>query len=348
MKKATKESIKIAGYISRFLNEYAPTQKTNSSNTLRSYQNALSLFLLFLENEKKIRCETLDNSCFRGPVIEEWLGWLAQKRMCSPASCNNRLASLRAFLKYLGSREPGYLCLFQEASAIVRRKSIRKKVEGLSRNAVKTLMRTPNPATKTGRRDIALIVLLYCTAARINEILSMKNRQLHLEGPNPYATVIGKGGKVRSLPLLPKAVAHLKHYVKEFHGEEPAPDAFVFYSRNTGRFGKLTQPAIDKMLKKHAKIAHSVCPEVPLDLHAHRLRHAKASHWLEDGINIVQISFLLGHEQLQTTMVYLDITTEEKAKSLATLEDENDKKVSPKWKNTKGGSLIDFCGIRRK
>ena len=64
-------------------------------------------------------------------------------------------------------------------------------------------------------------------------------------------------------------------------------------------------------------------------------------------MNIVQISFLLGHEQLQTTMVYLDITAEEKAKALATLEDENDKKVSAKWK-TPDGSLVDFCGIRRK
>ena len=64
-------------------------------------------------------------------------------------------------------------------------------------------------------------------------------------------------------------------------------------------------------------------------------------------MNIVQISFLLGHEQLQTTMVYLDITTEEKAKGLATLEDDNDKNVSPKWKNA-DGTLVDFCGIRRK
>ncbi len=109
----------------------------------------------------------------------------------------------------------------------------------------------------------------------------------------------------------------------------------------------MTQPAIAKMLKKHAKTAHDSCSEVPLDTHAHRLRHAKASHWLEDGMNIVQISFLLGHEQLQTTMAYLDITMDEKAKGLATLEDENDKKVSPKWKNA-DGSLIDFCGIKRK
>lgn len=61
-------------------------------------------------------------------------------------------------------------------------------------------------------------------------------------------------------------------------------------------------------------------------------------------MNIVQISFLLGHEQLQTTIVYLDITTEEKAKALATIEDENNQKISPKWKNV-DGSLVDFCGL---
>ena len=94
-------------------------------------------------------------------------------------------------------------------------------------------------------------------------------------------------------------------------------------------------------------MAHEVRSDVPLGLYAHQLRHSKALHWLEDGMNIIQISFLLGHGQLQTTMVYLDITMEEKAKALATLEDENDRKVSAKWKNP-DGSLVDFCGIRRK
>lgn len=73
--------------------------------------------------------------------------------------------------------------------------------------------------------------------------------------------------------------------------------------------------------------------------------HAKASHWLDDGMNIVQISFLLGHEQLQTTMVYMDITLEQELKALATLEDENEKNVSKKWKNVKGG-LAGFCGVK--
>ena len=75
------------------------------------------------------------------------------------------------------------------------------------------------------------------------------------------------------------------------------------------------------------------------------MRHAKASHWLEDGMNIVQISLLLGHEQLQTTMVYLDVTIEQKAKALATLEDENSRKAPKKWKDNKS-SLANLCGVK--
>lgn len=347
MKKATNESIRIAGYVSQFLNEYAPSQKTNSTNPLRSYRNALSLYLTFLENEKKVQCTDLAGNCFTRMVMEEWIRWLKEKRGCSPESCNNRLASMRAFLKFLGSRDVAYLYLYQEATGIPRQKCVKRKVSGLTREAVKALMESPDPSSKTGRRDMAFMVLLYGTAARLDEVLSMKNKHLNLDVEKPCASIVGKGNKIRTLYLLPKVVAHLKQYQKEFHGPSPDPEAYVFYSRNAGKYGKMTQPAMDKVLKKHAKAAHETCKDVPLRLHAHQLRHAKASHWLEDGMNIIQISFLLGHEQLQTTMIYLDITTEDKAMALATLEDENDKKVSPKWKKT-DGSLVDYCGIPRK
>ena len=104
------------------------------------------------------------------------------------------------------------------------------------------------------------------------------------------------------------------------------------------------QAAIDKRLKLYAQAANKICPDVPLRLHAHQFRHAKATHWLEDGINIVQISFLLGHEQLQTTMRYLDITTEDKVKALSTLENEQEKGVRKKWKNM-DTTLAHFCGL---
>jgi len=343
--KASKEAIKIARYINTFLTEYAPLHKTNSEHTLKSYEYALSLYIEFLETEKHIRAEKFNGECFSRPFIEDWLAWIAAKRGCSPASCNVRLASLRAFLKYLGSREISYCHLFQEATLIEPRKGIRKKVVGMSKKAVQALLSVPDTSTKTGRRDMALIIMIYSTAARIDEVLSLKVKQLNLEAKKPYATVIGKKDKIRTLYLLPQAVAHMKKYLEEHHGKNPNPDAYVFYSRNTNIFGMMTQPAVKKRLVLHAKEAHEVCTEVPLDLHAHQLRHAKASHWLEDGMNIVQISFLLGHEHLATTMVYLDVTTEQESQALATLESENEKSTPKKWKETASG-LAGLCGVR--
>lgn len=150
---------------------------------------------------------------------------------------------------------------------------------------------------------------------------------------------------MRTAYLLPRAVAHIQIYLKEVHGENADPEAYLFYSRIGGKHTKLSEPALDKRIKICAKIAHERCAEVPLDAHAHQFRHAKASHWLEDGINVVQVSYLLGHEQLETTMRYLDITTEDKVKALATLECENEQSTNKKWKST-DGTLLDFCGLK--
>lgn len=127
MKKATNESVIIARYINAFLNEYVPSQKSHSSHTLKSYQYALALYICFLETEKGIRVESLCGGCFSRTTIEEWLQWLMEQRVCSPETCNNRLASLRAFLKYLGSREILLLYLSEDATRIPRKKELRKK-----------------------------------------------------------------------------------------------------------------------------------------------------------------------------------------------------------------------------
>ena len=84
MKKPGKENILIAGYISEFLDGYVLSQKTSSMNTLKSYQDAIVLYLSFLENEKKVRSDSLNADCFRHTVIEEWLVWLRESRGCSP------------------------------------------------------------------------------------------------------------------------------------------------------------------------------------------------------------------------------------------------------------------------
>ncbi|MCK5463593.1 MAG: site-specific integrase, partial [Bacteroidales bacterium] len=174
MMKATKEAVMIARYMNAFLYEYVPSQKSRSSHTLRSYSYALTLYVGFLETGKGIHAGNLHRECFSREYIEEWLAWLMEKRGCSPETCNNRLSSLRAFLKYLGIREISFLYISESASRIPRRRETHKKVKGMSKKAVQALLSAPDLSTKAGRRDLALIVFMYGTAARMDELLSMK------------------------------------------------------------------------------------------------------------------------------------------------------------------------------
>ncbi len=344
MSKVPGEASRIARHIAEFLNTYAPNYKTRSEHTLKSYRDTLTVYIGFLEMEKHIKPAALCGNCFSRPFVEEWLAWMRTGRNCCPDTCNVRLGALREFLKYIGSRDASFKHLYLEAKEIPKVPTVKKKVSGLSRDAVQALAVSPDLSTKTGRRDLTAIVLLYDTAVRLDELLSLKVRDLHL-GRNPGVTINGKGGKIRTVPILPRTVAHLKKYLLEVHGAAPSPDAYVFFSRNTGFYGKLSQPAFNKMLKKYAQQAHVICPSVPLTLHAHQIRHARATHWLEDGINIVQISHLLGHAQIDTTMVYLDVSPEQTANALSTLESRDDKTVMPKWKSP-ANELAAFCGCR--
>lgn len=344
MRKVKSEALEISKYISLFLREYAPDHLTGSLHTLRSYETALTLYVGFLE-ETGTTPESFSAASFERPKIEEWLVWLAESRGCSPDTCNNRLASIRAFLKYMASRDVKYIGISNGAATIKLRKRKKRKVNGLSRSAIKTLMEEPDTATLMGIRDLTFMILLYATAIRLDEALSLQIKHVVLDG-KACINVIGKGNKLRTLYLLPRAVSHLKQYVDLFHGQNPDPESYLFFSRVKGPHSKMTQAAIAKMLKKYAGSGHEKNPEVPLDLHAHQFRHAKASHWMEDGMNIVQISFLLGHAQLQTTMIYLDITTDQEAKAMATLESENDKRVSAKWKEA-GNSITSMCGLKK-
>lgn len=344
--KKTDDAPVIARRISEFLYEYAPQFLTNSEHTLKGYNDALTLYFLFLE-ERGISPSKLNRHHLEKDWIENWILWLKENRKNSPETCNNRLASLRRFLEYVSNKDIGMKYLYQEAKLIRRQKCPKRKVSGLTREAVTSMLEAPDITTAIGRRDLVFLTVLYATAARIDEVLSIKIGHIYLDAVKPYVNLCGKGEKIRTSYLLPRAVALLRQYMKEVHGSSPQKERLLFYSRVGGNYKKLTEAAMDKRIKKYASIAHQKCNDVPLNAHAHLFRHAKASHWIEDGLSIVEVQFLLGHEQLETTMKYLDITTAEKVKALATLETEKEQKVKKKWKSD-NGSLTAYCGLQRK
>ena len=341
--KRAKEAGLIARLVHEFLDEYAPTHLTESAHTLKSYRDAASMYLAYLESRGVTPC-SLSREHFGRDWVEGWLDWLGSERGNSNDTCNVRLASLRKLIEYMGTREPGMLYLHAEAKLVRRRTPDGKGVRSLSKEAVTALLAEPDTSTRMGRRDVTFLTLVYSTACRLDEARTLTAGKVHLDGPKPYITVLGKGGKPRSAYLLPKVTAMLRAYMREALGDDPDPSALLFPSPSTG--GPLTERAWDKRIKRHARAAHEKCSAVPTDAAFHMLRHSKATHWVEGNeLNIVEVQHLLGHEQLETTMVYVDVTGPQRLDALGTLEDESESSLGKKWKNRDGG-LIGFCGLR--
>ena len=261
---------------------------------------------------------------------------MSETRSCKSQSCNARFAAIRSFLKYAGEANIKYRHLYLEACCIPRLKESKRQVEAISKEAMKVLLQMPNPSSTTGFRDVVLFSFLYGTAARIDEVLSLKLKSLHLDSDRAYAVIVGKGDKMRTLFIQKILANNIRLYIRKFHGEIPNPNSYLFFSRVGGLESKLTQPAVNKRLKQYAKAANAICKDVPLDMHAHVFRHSCATHWLEDGMNIVQVSKLLGHASIATTMAYLSITIDMKTKAVMQLEDEQTRKLPKQWKNLDG------------
>lgn len=319
--------------INEFLTSYAPNFLSTSPCTLKSYEDAIRLYITFLGSQG-ISYGVLDWNCFDNDNISKWLLWLRDERGCSPETCNIRLSSIRTFLSFVQEKDVSLAYLHEASKAIHRLPTQKRKVNGLTKDAVNAILDVPDLNTKIGLRDFCFIMLTYSTACRIDEILSLKIKDIHLEGRKPYINIFGKGQKQRVAYLLPRIVSNLKTYISHFHGKAPQGESYLFFSPvGNGCERKLTEPAIDKRLKLYAKVAHEKCIDVPNNLHCHQFRHAKATHWIEDGIDVVKVSFLLGHANLETTMKYLDISEESKIEALATLETETDKQETKKWKD---------------
>lgn len=346
-KKINPQALQIAGYLHDWLEKYVPSIKACSPHTKRNYKTSIALYAEYLRCEKCITPEKLDSSCFRVENITEWIIWLKYARKCTPATCNVRLSALRAFLRYAANRDVSYTECFLKAENLPNEKVTKNKVTGLSKPAVQALLATPDLSTKKGLRDYTLMLTLYSTALRINEILTLKIGNIHMDCAKPHIVVIGKGRKIRPLPLLSKPLQYIRRYLEKYHPAKNDTEALLFFSKSKGVHSPMTAENVNKLLKHYAAKAHVNCKEVPDGLHAHQFRHAKASHWLENGMNIAQISYLLGHESIQTTMIYLDITTEQEAKALETLENENQKKTQKKWKTDESEAYLEsFLGLR--
>ena len=214
--------------IRSFLLTYLPVQRRASENTVAVYRTVLNQFLRFAADKRNIPVTSVTFDLFSYGMITAYLSSLITEKGFSPATWNNRLAALKAFISYASACCPEYIAVSAELSAIKAQKDDPfSKVEYMSEEAVRVLLAEPDTTTRLGLRDQVMLIFFYDTGARIQEVLNVRICDLKLDS-TPKVVLHGKGNKVRTIPLMKDTVQHLKHYIAVFHeGESAASPQFL-------------------------------------------------------------------------------------------------------------------------
>ncbi|OHV52382.1 tyrosine-type recombinase/integrase [Pseudofrankia sp. BMG5.36] len=197
------------------------------------------------------------------------------------------------YLRFDQSRAPELISQARPVLAIPATRTPHPEITYLTTEAIKLLLE--HAQTAGGLRDLALLTCIYDTATRVQEIADLSHGDLHVQPP-----VTGKGRKTRTIPLTRDAAAIVTRHATSTRSANPTDPLFT-----SRRGARLTRAGIAAILARHATSAHAANPTtVPEHVTPHALRHSRAMHLLEDGVNLIYIRDLLGHASVTTTEIY--------------------------------------------
>ena len=307
-----------------FLGDYLPKVRGASRHTVLAYRDAFKLLLRFLAKRLQRPAVELDLPDLAPDSLLAFLEHLETERGNSIATRNARLTAVHAFARYAAARHPEHFELCQRLRAVPFKRGPQRAVEYLEDQEAQALLAAPDGRTALGCRDRALLLVLYNTGARVQEILDLRPCDLQLATPR-QVLLRGKGRKERICPLL-RATTDALRALLDARGVTSEDSRPLF--RN--RYGRpLSRSGLRYILRKHCRAASSAMPRLAAKrVHPHVMRHTMATHHLQAGVDLVTISHLLGHASVETTNRYAAVSLQakrdavEQAGSLGTVTSE--------------------------
>ena len=275
--------------VNRFLASLSDNKKS-SSNTLAAYRRDLDCYFEYL------KFSGLDYSCVSQQQILSYKQYLIDSGK-SVSTVSRCMSSLRSFYKFLVCES---LCDSNPTSKVKNDKAEKKYFEVLTEGEIDALLAVPDADSYKGRRDKAMLELMYATGLKVSELMSLNVSDVNIKMGCIKCSSSADGGKSRMILLYPKAVRAIDDYISKsrmyFVADEGENALFV----NTNG-ERMTRQGLWKIIKIYAEkagIKKSITP--------HTLRHSFATHLLENGADIRDVKDILGHSDISSTAVYSD------------------------------------------
>jgi integrase/recombinase XerD len=295
-----------------FIEDHLRTQKGLRPLSIRSYRDTLRLFLIFAGRDARCRIARLTLADLTFERVTNFLRYLETERHNQIRTRNQRLAALHTFFEYLASRIPEMVAVVERVAAIPTKRTPLNETRFLDHDELATLFAALPTKGGNASRDRALLLFLYNTGARAQEVVDLTVANLDL-GPQPRVHLHGKGDKWRSCPLWEDTAAQLRMLLAARKTNETSSSPF-FMSRS-GR--PLTRFGIYKIVRRRTQVLQAARPSPGRPgISPHVFRHTTAVHLLEAGVEVNVIRGWLGHASLITTNRYAELSATAKEAAL--------------------------------
>ncbi len=314
-------------HVQRFFTDHVTAQRDLSPHTLASYRDAIKLFLAFASCRQGKPVVAIGFDDLSPELVLEFLEDLEKTRANTIRTRNVRLAALHTFFRYVAAHEPEALGTCQRICAIPFKRTTASTVVYLDYAEVQHILGSIERSTPMGRRDYLLVLLLFETGARAQEIASLRTTALRFSDP-PQARILGKGRKERVCPLRKKTAELVRNHLRE-RGALLRDEPLFLGARGE----PLTRFGILRIVQRHARGASKSLPSLASKrVGAHTFRHTAAIHLLRAGNDLTVIRSWLGHVSVITTDQYTDVDTETKRRALEATEIVAPARRRPSWK----------------
>ena len=295
----------IAPHMTAFLRQRLEVEQAASQNTCDTYAYAFQILLDYASQKFARAPSALQLEHIDAPLVLEFLEHLQTTRGNAPRTRNARLTAIKSFMHFVEHRVPSALEQIGQILAIPNQKTDMPVVNCLSTEQSKAILDAPDPGTRLGIRDRAMLHLSITSGLRVSELVGLRLDDVTFQSRYLNLQVRGKGRKHRLL-ILWKAVAQSARAWLAVRGEAPVPEFFL-----NARGKHMTRAGFEYVLKKHAAAAAEHCVSLrgkPISPHV--LRHTCALSVLQATGDVRKVALWLGHESIQTTEDYLrvDIT----------------------------------------
>jgi site-specific recombinase XerD len=277
--------------------------------------------------------EAISFADFGYKTVLSFLDAKEKEKNWTPKTGNHRLGVIRSFFKYAVAMEPTLAHYLEELKNVPRKKTQNKTfiLEYMSQNAITALLCQPDTSKRMGIRDTFFMSLMYDTAARDYELLSMRFHDIDPVGKKVY--LLGKGDKPRFVSIDDNTITQFHRYAKLFH---PTSDGnqLMFYTTRHGEVGQMSDDNVARFLSKYANEARKCCKDVPEHIYPHMVRRSRAMHMYQGGMPLEVIALILGHEDPLTTRIYAKADLEMKRKAMEKVKEKGFDSKRPEIEST--------------